>query len=326
MSRKTFFAFFVIFFSPTLIKTILAWGFRGHQEINRAAVFTLPDGLFGFYKKHIDFVSAHAVDPDKRRYADPDEAPRHFIDLDRYGEHPFDSLPRHWEDAVTKYGVDSLKAHGIVPWHVMVMFYRLTAAFKAKDAAAILRHSADIGHYIADAHVPLHCTKNYNGQLTNQHGIHGLWESRLPELFDGDYDRITGTSAYLSNPSEAIWAALKDSYAAKDSVLELEKKLSSEFPEHRKFAYEQRGRQLVRVYSRSYCTAYHEALDGMVERRMNAAIRIVGAFWYSAWVNAGMPELYFEGQANPESTLIAEQDSLDKRPGNHSLPMHGHED
>lgn len=326
MSRRFFFALVVIFLSPTLVKTILAWGFRGHQEINRAAVFTLPEGLFGFYKKHIDFISAHAVDPDKRRYADPEEAPRHFIDLDQYGEHPFDSLPRQWQEAVGKYGIDSLKAHGIVPWYVMVMFHRLTAAFRAKDAAGILRHSADIGHYIADAHVPLHCTRNYNGQLTGQHGIHGLWESRLPELFDGDYDRITGTSAYLSNPSEAIWSALKDSYAAKDSVLELERRLSVEFPEHRKYAYEQRGRQLVRVYSRAYSAAYHQALDGMVERRMNCAIRMVGAFWYSAWVNAGMPALYFDAETFPESTLLAEQDSLEKKVGNHGSPMHGHED
>jgi hypothetical protein len=46
-----------------------------------------------------------------------------------------------------------------------------------------------LGHYIGDAHVPLHTTSNYNGQKTNQHGIHGLWESRIPEqLFD---ERVT---------------------------------------------------------------------------------------------------------------------------------------
>src|SRR5882757_5704252 len=80
-----------------------AWGFWGHKRINNQACFTLPPGMFGFYKRHIDYITEHAVDPDKRRYSDPEEAPRHYIDLDRYGEHPFDSLPKRWNDAVLKY-------------------------------------------------------------------------------------------------------------------------------------------------------------------------------------------------------------------------------
>ena len=326
MVRKTFFAFILIFLSPNLILILFAWGFRGHQEINRAAVFTLPTGLFGFYKQHIEFISAHAVDPDKRRYADPEEAPRHFIDLDRYGEHPFDSLPVSWDDAVAKYGADSLKAHGIVPWHVSLMLFRLTDAFRDKDPKRILRYSADIGHYIADAHVPLHCTRNYNGQLTGQHGIHGLWESRLPELFDGNYDRITGTGSYIKDPSKAIWIALRESYAAKDSVLNLERELSAVFPENRKYAYEQRGRQLVRVYSRAYCSAYHHALNGMVERRMNCAIRMVGAFWYTAWVNAGMPPLNFQAEIYPMEDMFAGGDSMDRKISGQIKFLPGHED
>ena len=46
------------------------WGFFGHKKINRVAVFTIPDSeLFQFYKKNIDYLTEHAVDPDKRRYA-----------------------------------------------------------------------------------------------------------------------------------------------------------------------------------------------------------------------------------------------------------------
>ena len=110
-----------------------AWGFWGHQHINNKAVFTLPKAMFGFFKTNIGFITEHAVDPDKRRYADPEEAPRHFIDIDRYGDHPFDSLPRTWKEAVEKIGEDTLKAHGIVPYHIPKMLYRLTQAFKEKD-------------------------------------------------------------------------------------------------------------------------------------------------------------------------------------------------
>ncbi len=71
-----------------------AWGFWAHKRINRLAVFTLPPEMIVFYKDNIEYISEHAVDPDKRRYATVDEAPRHFIDIDRYGAYPFEELPR----------------------------------------------------------------------------------------------------------------------------------------------------------------------------------------------------------------------------------------
>ena len=121
-----------------------------------------------FYKKHIDFLSEHAVDPDKRRYAVAEEAPRHYIDINHYGDYPYPALPRNWDSALSKFGSDSLAAYGIVPWWIQTMQQRLTQAFREKDAARILKLSAEIGHYIADAHVPLHACNNHNGQLINQ--------------------------------------------------------------------------------------------------------------------------------------------------------------
>ena len=57
-----------------------SWGFFAHRKINRHAVFSLPTEMMHFYKSNIDFVTTHAVDPDKRRYVDPLEGPRHFLD------------------------------------------------------------------------------------------------------------------------------------------------------------------------------------------------------------------------------------------------------
>ena len=165
-----------------------SWGFFGHQKINRMAVFTLPSEMIGFYKKHIEYITEHAVDPDKRRYANADEAPRHYIDIDHYGPYAFDSVPKYWKSAVKKYSEDTLIAYGIVPWHIEKMMYRLTEAFKEGNMDLILHYSADLGHYVADSHVPLHTTENYNGQMTNQKGIHGFWESRIPELKSDGYD------------------------------------------------------------------------------------------------------------------------------------------
>src|SRR6476646_11828920 len=170
------------------------------------------------------------------------EGARHYIDIDRYGKYPFDALPRQWNDAVEKFSGDTLQAHGIVPWWVQTMLYRLTDAFKEKNQAKILKLSAEIGHYIADAHVPLHANSNHNGQYTDQKGIHAFWESRIPELLaDKGWDFFIGKAEYIPNPSAYIWKRIAESGAAADTVLLMEKELSKQFPSSQKFSFEERN-------------------------------------------------------------------------------------
>ena len=295
-----------------------AWGFFGHKRINRMACFTLPPQMFSFYKRHIDFISDHAVDPDRRRYANPDEAPRHYIDIDHYalaGGDPFTEVPRPWDQAVAKYTEDTLKAYGIVPWHIQVVYGRLIKAFQRGDVDRILYYSADLGHYVGDSHVPLHTTENYNGQMTNQYGIHAFWESRIPELSaDAEYDHLVGRAAYLDDPLATAWDAVYHSHLAVDSVFTIERTLNERFPEDRKYVFEDRGRGSMRFQSQEFTKAYEDAMGGMVERRMNASIITLGSFWYSAWVNAGQPDLdRFEQQDVSDSLkqiLAAEEEAL----------------
>jgi hypothetical protein len=88
---------------------------------------------------------------------------------------------------------EHLSQHGTLPWNLQRMQRLLTEAFRQRDSRRILKIASDMGHYIGDAHVPLHTTSNYNGQKTEQHGIHGFWESRIPELFaDESYDYFVG--------------------------------------------------------------------------------------------------------------------------------------
>ncbi len=271
---------------------VFSWGFYGHRMINYYAVFLLPPEMMLLYKPNIDFLTEHAVDPDKRRYAVPEEGPRHYIDLDKYGHYPYDSLPRNWNEAVKKYTADSLQKHGIVPWWVQTMLFRLTQAFKDKDQVKILKLSAEIGHYISDAHVPLHASSNHNGQYTNQRGIHGFWESRVPELLaEKHWDFFIGKAEMISNPSGFIWARVLESAAAADTVLRFEKELSRQFPPDQKYAFEDRNGTVIRQYSSAYTVRYNELLKGMVERRMRQSIYAVASFWYTAWVNAGQPDL-----------------------------------
>ena len=285
------------------------WGFFGHQRINQLAVFTLPPEMIGFYKQNIDYITENAVNPDQRRYVVKNEAPRHFIDLDNYADSTQQQLPKlYWKEAVSIFSEDTLLKHGIVPWHIQLMKYQLTEAFKNKDVKKILLVSTDLGHYIADANVPLHTTRNYNGQLSNQVGIHGFWESRLPELFSDDYDFFVGQASYIDSPAKAAWRAVSDAHIALDSVLLFEKQLSLKISEDKKYSIEERNGQMIRVYSKEFSEKYHSMLKNQVENRMKASIKMVGDFWLTCWVDAGQPDLsklgkYVAGEEEKQATV-----------------------
>ena len=303
-----------------------SWGFFGHRRINYLAVFLLPPEMLVFYKPSIAFLEEHAVDPDKRRYAVKAEAPRHFIDLDRYGAYPFDSLPRSWNQAVERFGEDSLQQHGIVPWWIQTMLHRLTEAFRKQDAGRILKLSAELGHYIADSHVPLHASSNHNGQHTGQKGIHGFWESRIPELLaDREWDFLLGPSIYVSDPLGYAWKRVLESAAAADTVLRFEKALSAKVPADRQFGFEERNGVVIRQYSAMYTRLYDRAMKGMVERRMRLAIGSVASFWYTAWVNAGQPDLTQLSGRTLSPADLAEFEALNQAWKNSGEPVSEHE-
>lgn len=268
-----------------------SWGFWAHQRINRHAVFSLPPEMIGFFKTNIEYITEHAVDPDKRRYAIDGEAPRHYIDLDHFCTFPCDDFPKKWDDAVATYSEDTLQAFGIVPWHIQVMMKRLTRAFKRKDMQAILKNATELGHYIADSHVPLHTTENYNGQLTNQKGIHGFWESRLPELFHENYDFFVGKAEFIENPLDFAWANVLVAHEKMPLVLSLEKDLNGTFPADQKYSYETRNESNIRTYSKEYSEAYSKSMKGMVEVQIRLSVKHLADSWFTCWVNAGSPEL-----------------------------------
>jgi hypothetical protein len=329
-----------------------------------------------FFKKHVNYVSEHAVDPDMRRYATKYEAMRHYIDIDHWDTLPFKKIPRDFDVAMIKYGKmyfqkvdlslvpisvdldyrrdsillkvgkdiiyakkrdflnfvkqdflskmyegeikastlqlnywlksakfdanevpfiileDGFTDYGILPYYLEMGLGKLTAAFKNKNKNDILRHAADLGHYIGDAHVPLHTTTNYNGQLTDQLGIHAFWESRLPELFaEKEYDFFVGKAEYITNIQDKIWEIIADTHRKKFIVLSVEKELSKTFPPDKQWCFDNRLDITVRIQCKEYSDAYHKALKGMVEEQMTKTIKSLGDFWYTAWVDAGSPNL-----------------------------------
>jgi hypothetical protein len=282
------FCFLSGFRSKTAVST---WGFWAHQRINRLAVFTLPPEMIVLFKKNIDYLTENSVNPDRRRYAVVGEAPRHYIDLENYGDSAAYKLPHYWKEATERFGEDSLLRHGVVPWAIQQYKYRLTEAFREKKTRNILRLAADLGHYIADANVPLHTTRNYNGQLSGQEGIHAFWESRLTELFAEDYNLLTGTAQYESKVARRAWQAVQGANVALDSVLRFESQVSAQFKDTEKYVLEDRNGIIVKTYSRAFSERYHQLLDRQVERQMRNSAKMVGDLWFTAWVDAGQPDL-----------------------------------
>lgn len=187
---------------------------------------------------------------------------------------------------------EGLSAHGILPWNLQQMQRRLTDAFREKDSKLILKICADIGHYVGDAHVPLHATSNYNGQKSNQIGIHGFWESRIPELFaDEQYDYFVGKPEYIEHKPTYFWGIVRESNSLVDSVLSIEWMLRSKFPADRQMCPDIRSGVQVLAQCRDFAAAYQANMRGMVERRMREAVHAVASVWYTAWLDAGSPDL-----------------------------------
>lgn len=281
----------LIIISAIIVLTCSSWGFYAHYRINHLAVFTLPGKMKPFFEANISYITEHAVSADKRRYVDSMEAPRHYLNADHYGKRPFVNIPLKWDDAAKKYGSDTLIKYGLLPWVIEENYYKLVQAFKGHDTSAILNTAANLGHYVADAHVPLHLTLNHDGQLSGQKGIHGLWESRLPELFGDQYNYYAGKARYIENPLNEAFRLCRESFKEVDSVLTFEKKLAASFQPDKKYVMEKRGSRKLQEYSPEYAKAYQAMLHGMVQRKLRESVQSVGSFWYSAWVDAGQPDL-----------------------------------
>jgi hypothetical protein len=297
----------------TLSTILISWGTFGHEHIDRAAVFALPEQMRPFFYNHIDFITEESTVPDLRKYTinDKAEGPRHFIDLENFGS--VDSLPKNMEETKKKYDDKFLQSNGILPWYMQDLMEKLTKAFREKKKTEILFLAADLGHYIGDAHMPLHTSANYDGQQSNQKGIHALWESRLPEMFGKDYNYHTGDAKYIEDVNKEIWNIVFSSHKLKDTLLAIDAGLRKNMPEDKLFKTEAgkvvKNKYGQMVYSDEYATQLHTALKGMVEKQMRASVSATANFWYTAWVNAGKPDL---GTLDPSELTKQNSKSMKK--------------
>lgn len=270
-----------------------SWGMWGHYAINQSAIFALPQPLSQFFYNHIDFVSESANLPDVRKYShlkDKAEGPRHYIDIEDFGDIPFDSIrTKKWDEK-------SLQKWGSLPWFMSDTHKSLVASMKGGRRTETLFTAAELGHYIADAHMPLHTSSNHDGQLTNQRGIHAHWEALLVERYGKGYNLKVDNAVYIKDVDAEIWKIIKETHSLVDTLLTVDRKLRSEFPADNLYEKDADGKVIKNkfgqwVFSKEYSELLHNALNGMVEKQMRKSVQDVANFWFTAWVDSGKPNL-----------------------------------
>ncbi len=260
-----------------------AWGFAAHRYIMGRAIDLLPPALKPFFDRNRTEIVVRVIDPDLWRLAGWDENQNHFLDFGgpEYGPYPFTALPREYGAAVEKFGAATLNRNGLLPWRGQEMFGSLRRAFegfKTSSPYAIydtILFSAVASHYIQDAHVPLHASSNYDGQLTGQWGIHSRFEDALFQRYQSKLTVTPGPLSPIANARDAIFDALLTGFQLVDPLLKADKEAVA-------------GKT---TYDDDYFDKLFTRVGPMMEKRLAESITATASMIVGAWQAAGSPAL-----------------------------------
>ena len=280
--RKVLVVACVLVASSLAASPAYAWGAAAHRYIMRRAIDLLPPQLKPFFDAHRDETILRVNDPDLWRTLGWPEDPNHFVDFGvrEYGPYPFTALPRDYDAAVEKFGVETLKKYGTLPWREEEEFGNLRRAFESfarggYSAGNTVLFSAVAAHYIQDAHQPLHATDNYDGAATGQDGIHSRFESTLFERYEATLTITPPAVKPITNPRDFAFDTLLASYQLVPNVLAADKAAVD-------------GKD---VYDDDYFDKFFAGVKGILEQRIGESISATAGIIVGAWEQAGRPEL-----------------------------------
>ena len=253
-----------------------AWGWGGtaHKFINQNAVVHLPSSLAQLAAQQ-EFLANHASDADNRKSADTAEAPKHYIDLESYPDFPH--LPANLASLIAQYGWATVKEIGILPWATAWSLDSLTAQLERGEMSKAYQTAADLGHYVADAHQPLHCTVNYNGQFTGNDGIHSRYESGMINLYQSLLTVSPDSARYVADPYAFALDYILRSLTFADSIMQADNAAKAAS-----------GWNGFGTPPQSYYTVLWQQTQHMTTMLIQEATVHLACLWYTAWVNAGL--------------------------------------
>jgi hypothetical protein len=289
MRRVVPLALFALALSAIQPLRVDAWGFNGHKLITDRAIELLPQEIRPFFQKYRTTLVEHSIDPDTyRTIGFTEEPPRHFLDMDAYGPFPFKDPPHDYNEAVAKFGKDTVIKNGTVPWRTEEIYNQLRESFRqlltsgyARDNVKLF--SSVMAHYVGDSFQPFHAALNYDGQLTGQIGIHARFET---ELFDSYQDKLhiaPGPIVQIPNAREFVFTALTDSFTFVEPILAADREAI-------------KGRE---VYDDAYFEELWKRTGPIMEKRLAGAVTGVASLITSAWIDAGRPALPVDAPPRP---------------------------
>jgi hypothetical protein len=273
MATGTAAAAISIFAFPSQAK---AWGASAERLIANKAVDTLPPEIRGYFEANRDWLGHHVAEPLDWLEKNPlTERRNHFLYLDRYGKFPFDSLPRDYKAAVTKFTKSKLEGAGVLPWEIGVYSQKLTMAFRDHDWEQARISAAYLAAYVAQAHDPFHTTENFDGHLSAQSGADLRFGSSLVDRFSLFFPMQPSDAMFLNDPTDHAFEACLSAHAWLDNVL-----LS-----------DRRARAGLSDYTDEYYDKFYSLAGSILIRQLTDAATDVGSYWMTAWINAGRPQL-----------------------------------
>jgi hypothetical protein len=257
-----------------------AWGFEAHKYILDRAIGLLPPEIRPFFEKYRASIVEHAIDPDLWRNVgfDAVESPQHFLDMDAYGPAPFKQLPRDFDEAVKRYGLEFVNKNGLLPWRAQEIHVKLVEAFTQKATYSrdnIKYFSAFLGHYLSDAQVPFHAALNHDGQLTGQWGLHSRFETETFERYRDSLDVKPKPIVTVTSVRDLTFDSLTTSFSHVQAVLDADTAAVA-------------GRE---IYDDAYFAAFYGKVKPILEQRLAESITAVASAIAGAWEQAGRPAL-----------------------------------
>ncbi|MEK9139144.1 MAG: T9SS type A sorting domain-containing protein, partial [Bacteroidota bacterium] len=281
-----------------LCLTAFGWGGNSHRFINRNAVYHLPNQMLLFIQDSL-FFAQHASDADNRRVSGDTsfyaEGPRHFIDIDDYPD--FSNLTRSLDTLMAQYGWERVKRNGINPWATVWQMDSLVNQLRRGDWNRAKLTASDIGHYVGDAHQPLHCAKNYDGQYSGNNGVHSRYETTMlsPTYYLSQLYITPDSVQYVSDKINFIFDYVLHSNSLIDTVLHGDN-----------VAKAASGWNGSGTPPPAYYAALWSYTRTVTLGQMQLGTKDLSCLWYSAWVEPGL--IWME--VDPPSTTLPADFSL----------------
>jgi len=266
-------------FSKTLLLIFAAillgsWGDTGHEMISFRINLSFNEEMT-IFNDWIFYLSAHASDADWRKKDDPEEGPRHYIDIDNYDGFVQDGyIPQTLEDCISEYGAGFVDDNGYLPWATLAMYDSVVNCLQRTDWESAKKYAADLGHYVADGHMPMHITRNYDGQLTGNKGIHARYEIYMIQRFQDQIEYEGWPAEEIGDVRSYIFDYLYSNYDYVDTIL-----IADDYA--------------TEMASGNSSDLYYEALwertGRMTKMMFRDASHAIAELLYTAWLEAGKP-------------------------------------